>query len=273
MRRWIDICQVALLLMSAPCGGAEIFYMDHDAVTGGYIGPTGPLVLSGEIIPGDYDRLLRKVSEDPNRFLAGNKIILASDGGDVAEALKIAKLVKSLFAGIIVGPLTGRCVSACFFIYAAAAQREVDGDRLIGINRPYIVDAETVPPAPPDAAVADSKALMQVRVFLRENAVPNYLVDEMFRHASDDAYWLSADDQKNLGLRSQWFSQFLIAKCAWDDNTEREAYAGKRSMDDLKQMLICRERVTQDAAHKVLLTALPQKPMRDAGAKLPKSPP
>jgi len=54
--------------------------------------------------------------------------------------------------------------------------------------------------------------------------------------ASDDAYWLSADDEKNLGYKSQWFIQFLTAKCAWDDKIEREAYAGKRSIDDLKQI-------------------------------------
>jgi ATP-dependent protease ClpP protease subunit len=245
--------------------------MDHDPYTDKYVGPVGPLVLSGEIAPGDYDRLLSKILEDQDRFLAQNKIILASDGGDVAEALKIAGLVKALVAGIIVGPLTGRCVSACFFIYAAAGQREADGDRLIGINRPYLVDSESFPGTAPDVATVESKALTQVRVFLRENAVPDYLVDEMFRRASDDAYWLSADDEKNLGYRSQWFIQFLTAKCAWDDKIEREAYAGKRSIDDLKQMLKCRERVTQDAAHQALLSALSQKPPRDTGAKPPKS--
>jgi hypothetical protein len=270
MRRWIALCKVVLILVSTPSAGAEVFYMDHDPYTDRYVGPVGPLVISGEITVGDYDRLLAKILEDQNRFLAQNKIILASDGGDVAEALKIARLVKSLFAGIIVGPLTGRCVSACFFIYAAAGQREADGDRLIGINRPFIVDSEAVPGAT-DTSSVESKALMQVRAFLRENAVPDYLVDEMFRRASDDAYWLSADDEKNLGYRSPWFNQFLAAKCAWDDNIEREAYAGKRSLDDLKQMLKCRERVTQEAAHQVLLLALPQKPSRDAAAKLPKS--
>jgi hypothetical protein len=270
MRRWMVICKVVLILAATPSLGAEVFYMDHDPYTGGYVGPVGPLVISGEIMPGDYDRVLSKILEDPNRFLAQNKIILASDGGDVAEALKIAGLIKSLFAGIIVGPLTGRCVSACFFIYAAAGQRQADGERLIGINRPYIVDSEGVSAAPPDGTIVESKALMQVRVFLQENAVPNYLVEEMFRRASNDAYWLSTDDEKNLGLRSQWFSEFLTAKCAWDDAIEREAYAGKRSIDDLKQMLKCRERVTQDAARKVLLMALPQKPSREAGAKLPK---
>ncbi len=112
----------------------------------------------------------------------------------------------------------------------------MDGDKLLGINRPFI--AET-----------------QVRAFLRENAVPNYLVEEMFRHASDDAYWLSADDERNLGSRSQSFKHFLAAKCAWDEKIEREVYAGKRPADELKRLLKCKDGATQRAAHQALLEA------------------
>jgi hypothetical protein len=271
MRGRFVVCQAALLLLGAPSLGAELFYMDHDPYTHQYIGPVGPLVVSGEIIPGDYDHLLSKILDDPNRFLAENKIILASDGGDVAEALKIAGFVKSLFSEVIVGPLTGRCASACFFIYAAANQRETDGERLIGINRPYLVDSETTsppPPAPPmpssppsasaspaDAAAAENRALSKVRAFLQENAVPSYLVDEMFRRASDEVYWLSEEDQKNLGYKSQAFKQYLRAECAWDEGLEREVYEGKRSVEDLKEKWKCRSRVTQLQARQALLIA------------------
>ena len=250
-----------------PCRSAEFFYMDHDSVSDEYVGPVGPLVLSGEITTGDYAALLSKILGDENRFLAQNKIILASDGGDVAEALKIAQLVKSLHSRLSVGPLTGRCVSACFYIYAAAAEREVDGEKLLGINRPFIADTETAaatePAAATEAAAAaqaavaavESMALRQVRAFLQDNAVPSYLVDEMFRHASDDAYWLSADDEKNLGSRSQSFKHFLAAKCAWDEKLEREVYAGKRPVDELRRLLKCKDGATRHAAHQALLAA------------------
>jgi hypothetical protein len=265
MRARMALCNVALLLAGMPCLGAELFYLDHDPFTAEYVGAVGPLVISGEIMPGDYERLLSKIAGDEGRFLALNKIILASDGGDVAEAVKIAGLVKSLFTQVIVGPLTGRCVSACFFIFAAAAQREADGERLVGINRPFIADSDeaataTAVPVPVpvpgrDGALAESRALAQVRVFLRENAVPNYLVDEMFRRASDDAYWLSEDDEKNLGIRSQAFIRYLREKCAWDENIERDTYAGSRPLDDLKQKLKCLARVTRADAHEALMLA------------------
>jgi hypothetical protein len=253
MRLRNTLCLCVLLLAGVPASSAELFYMDHDPYTDRFLGPVGPLVVSGEIVSGDYDRLLARILEDENRFLSQNKIILASDGGDVWEAMKIAKLIKSLCTEIIVGPLTGRCVSACFFIFAAAGQREADGEKLIGINRPFI-DAQAAAAAPTaSAAAAESRALAQVRAFLKDNAVPDYLVDEMFRRASDDAYWLSAEDQKNLGYRSQSFNQYLRAKCAWDQQIEREVYAGKRPVEDLKPMLKCRDRVAQEAARQALL--------------------
>jgi len=257
MRRRIAL-PVALLLFSLRASGAELFYMDHDPVTDQFVGPVGPLVISGEIAAGDYDSLVAKIIEDEDRFLTQNKILLASDGGDVTEALRIAKFIKALYAAVIVGPATGRCVSACFFIYAAANQREVDGERLLGINRPYFDTA--APLTPPDTASVESAGLTQVRAFLKDNAVPTYLVEEMFRRGSSEAYWLSADDARNLGFRSASFTQFLVAKCAWDDRIEHEAYAGKGSFDDLKQMLKCRERVTREAAHQALLLARQQRP-------------
>jgi hypothetical protein len=244
----LSYCLLAIFSISAPSAAAELFYMDHDAFTEQFVGPVGPLVFSGEIEPGDYDRLLAKILDDENRFLSENKIILASDGGDVNEAMKIAKLIKSLYSEIIVGPQTGRCVSACFLIYAAAHQRGTEGERLIGINRPYIVDSG-------DARIAESNALQNVRVFLQQNEVPDYLIEEMFRHASDDAYWLSAADEKNLGSRSRALSQYLAEKCGWDDALEHEVYSGKRPLESLTKMWQCRASVTRPDAQRALDSA------------------
>jgi len=227
--------------------------MDHDPFTDAYVGPIGPLVMSGEIVGGDYDRLLRKITGDEGRFLAENQLLLASDGGDVAEAIRIATLLKSLHTKVVVGRVTGRCVSACFFIYAAAEQREADGERLLGINRPFIDGGQAS--AGEDSTPGAGRELEPVRAFLHENGVPDYLVDEMLRHPSDDAYWLSAEDEKNLGHRSAAFGRYLAAKCAYDEHDEREAWAGNGSMEALKQKLKCRNAVIQADAHKALLQA------------------
>jgi hypothetical protein len=251
-----------MLVAGAPVQSAELFYMDHDAYTGKYIGPVGPLVLSGDIIRGDYDRLLSKISEDKNRFLLLNKIVLASSDGDVREAMKIADLVKALRSEVSVGPLTGKCVGACFLIYAAAGQRVTDGELLIGITRPEGVESEPIAPTVVDANAGAVSDQTEVRDFLKENEVPGYLSDEMFRHEPGEAYWLSARDEANLKPKSPAFARYLIAKCAWDETVEQEANSGKRPFADMNTMWACRTRVTQIDARKALAAALKEKPAR-----------
>ena len=249
---------VLLLIACASARGAELFYMDHDPFTNKYVGPSGPLVLSGDIARGDYDRLLAKIAEDENRFFEQGKLLLASDGGDVPEAIKIARLVKALSTEVIVGPVTGRCAGACFLIYAAADQRGTDGPRLIGLYRPQLDDADAALLPAPDAAILEDAMQADARAFVQDNAVPDHLVDEMFRHGASDVYWLSERDERDLGAKSPMFEKFLAAKCAWSDALERSVYKGERPIEDLKEVWVCRARLTQPAARQALASALHQ---------------
>ncbi|HMK87367.1 MAG TPA: hypothetical protein VK437_15505 [Steroidobacteraceae bacterium] len=243
-------------LLCACAQGAEIFYLDRDPFTNEYVGPVGPLVLSGEIVPGDYARLVSKIAEDENRFLAQNKLILASDQGNAAEAIKIAKLVKSLYTQVVVGPLTGPCAGACFLIYAAASERGTDGANLIGIRRPGLAESEWLARSTAEAALLEEAMQAPAREFLVQNDVPVVLVDEVFKRAPTDVYWLTEDDEKNLGAKSAAFQKFLAKNCAWTDSLERAVYAGERPIDDLRELATCRIRVTQPQAHKALATAV-----------------
>jgi hypothetical protein len=216
--------------------GADFFYMDHDALTGRYTGPVGALVMSGDIERGDYDRLLKRLADDPQRFLSQDRLILASGAGDAAEAMKIGRFLKALHAEISVSPLTGRCVDVCFLIYAAADQRSADGPGLIGIHGA----------PPPDAAVGD---------FLRENQVPTDLVERVLRPTRGDVYWLSDSDEVALGPRSPAFTHYLVTHCHWSDDIEREVRSAKRPFADMKDMWACRTRVTRNDAVAALATA------------------
>jgi hypothetical protein len=249
---------LALALVMTRVFGAELFYMDHDPFTREYVGPTGPLVLSGEIVPGDYERLLAKIAADEDRFIGQNKLILASDGGDIAEAVRIATLVRSLDTEVVVGPTTGRCVGACFLVYSAAVLRGTDGARLLGLTRPTATneDLESLPAA--QVAVAEEKAALQARAFLEENAVPANLVNEMLGRPANDAYFLTERDEASLGSMSPAFAQLMRSKCGWSDTLEADVYGGKRPLDDLKQSWACRNRLTQAAAHQALALARPQ---------------
>jgi hypothetical protein len=101
-------------------------------------------VISGDIEPGDYDRLLAKIGDDPRHFLAQDKLILASSAGDANEAMKIGRFIKALHTEVSVGPLTGRCTDVCFLMYVAADQRGADGPGLIGIQGAAPADAAAV---------------------------------------------------------------------------------------------------------------------------------
>jgi hypothetical protein len=245
MRKWLLVWVPISLLACARLLGAEISYIDYEPVFKQKL-PGGPglLLLSGEIVPGDYGRLLAQIFYSQDAFFTTNEIILASDGGDVPEAIKIAKLVKSLYSTVVVGPATGRCVSACFLIYAAANERESDNEKLIGIHRPYIVDQELASMSPKEAERAQNEALRQAREYLKDNNVPDYLVEEMFRRSSKDVYWLSADDLERLGFQSPWFNQYLVATCGW---TAKYPWQENRL-----EVVKCKKRFTERAAQDAL---------------------
>lgn len=241
----------ATLLIAAPAPGADLFHMDHDPLSKEYVGPVGPLVLSGDITPGDYDQLLARIAADADRFIAQNKLVVGSDGGDLPETLRIADLVKSLDTEVLVGPLTGRCIGTCFLIYAAAAQRGTDGPHLVGIHRPSL----------------EPGGEAQLRGFLAENEIPAYLGDELFARAENDVYWLSEADERNLGAMSPAFERLMAAKCGWNTDLERAVYKGERPMDDLKSVWACRSRLTESAARLGLAAALKEKAAPDATGK------
>jgi|SRR5271165_2352232 len=242
MRHGITACILSLLLLCCAARSAEFFYMDHDPLSNEYTGPVGPLVLSGDIESGDYVRLLSKIAEDEDRFLASHRIIVAMNDGDVTEAIKIANLVRATFTEVIVGPLTGSCVGACFLVYAAAGERGTDRAHLLGLHRPG------------SDAAQDAAGL--VRAYLEENAVPHYLIEELFRHGAGAVYWLSQHDEETLGAKSPSFAQLFAAKCGWSDAFEHAVYKGEKPMEDLKAMWACRDRLTHPAARNVLDTAL-----------------
>jgi len=249
------VCTI-FLLAGAFAQSAELYYLDRDAFNNEYVGPVGPLVLSGEITPGDYDRLLAKIAEDDNRFLSQNKLILASNEGNAGEAMKIARLVKALYTQVVVGPLTGRCAGACFLIYAAAVERGTDGENLLGVTRPGLAESEWVARPTTEAALLEDSMQAPVRAFLVENQVPADLVEQVFQRPSTDVYWLSDNDETALGSKSPAFAKFLEKNCQWTQGLDKAVFRGERPFEDLKTFTDCRARMIRPEARKALALAL-----------------
>ncbi len=249
------VCTI-FLLAGAFARSAELYYLDRDAFNNEYVGPVGPLVLSGEIAPGDYDRLLAKIAEDDKRFLSQNKLILASNEGNATEAMKIARLVKALYTQVVVGPLTGRCAGACFLIFAAAVERGTDGENLLGVTRPGLAESEWVGRPTTEAALLEDSMQGSVRDFLVENEVPPDLVEQVFQRPSTDVYWLSDNDETALGSKSPAFAKFLEKNCQWTQGLDKAVFRGERPFEDLKAFTDCRARMIRPEARKALALAL-----------------
>jgi hypothetical protein len=244
---------LGLVCCAAPLRCAEVFYLDHDEFTHQYVGPVGPLVVSGALAAGDVDRVLAKILERPEQFLARDLVMLAASGDAVGEAIKLASLLQALHASVRVGTLTGPCTGACFLIYAAADERATDDPHLLGITR----------------LGAPESAAPRVREFLRVNAVPAQFSDKLLGQGGDEVYWLSGQDAAALQGRSAAFIHYLASRCRWDADLERAALSGQRPLDALQPMWECRRRETLADARRVLADArrAPAKPRTSSGRR------
>jgi hypothetical protein len=210
------------------------------------------VLLKGEIMLGDYDRLVQFALHN-NIDLTNGQFLLSSVGGDVSEALKIGQLVKNLYGTVWVQPDTGQCASACFIIFASAVNRHALAG-LVGIHRPYLDRTRLRSLAPKNAESLENKALLDAETYLHQLRVPSYLVDKMFEHASSEIYWLSDEDLVlELGTRPAWYEEFLIARCGFDKEAELEYFRNSATPGDIvHSMLIpveqCGTRLTRSEA-------------------------
>jgi hypothetical protein len=89
----------------------------------------GTMVIYGEIEKGDYQRFIKEYLtwKNPPTIFAFDSI-----GGNVVDAMAIGVFVRNSRIPVWV---TGKCFSACAFIYLAAPSRQATGE--IGLHRPY----------------------------------------------------------------------------------------------------------------------------------------
>jgi len=231
---------VALIVsaMLAACSiqskALEVTYIKQEPFRG-TPSPNEGLLLKGKIIPGDYDRLINIVKKNPKRFYASTGLILASPGGDISEALKIAEFVKKTYSPVWVGEWAGPCVSACFLIYASASKREA-GTGTIGVHRPYVDPKRLTSLSILESETSQKRLMHAARAYLEEHDVPTNIIDKMFQSSSLEVYWLSRNEiDIQLGRRPPWYEQYLIAHCGY--NKEMEARYFETNDEDLGKWL------------------------------------
>lgn len=168
------------------------------------------ILLEGQIEKGDYDKIF-KIAE----LGLTEGIYLFSPGGDVVEAMKIGRLVRSLrwttnapltqmlgseraqrlalFHGVKDPMRNNLCASACFFVHVAGIYRW--GDTLL-IHRPYLSDAELRKLSGDQVLRISQVARTETDAYLKEMGLPAKYSELMYSVPKDQVQLLAESDIK-----------------------------------------------------------------------------
>ena len=177
----------------------------------------GVLVLEGKIVRGDYDKLRNFLATKSNFDKISGGVFLASPGGEVAEAMKIGRLIRALQLSTDApsGPPTGipkfgesvikpnnlvdprmdyQCVSACFFIYVSGIYRNVNWAGRLGIHRPSPSENDLKKLSSDEVTNLNNRLHRVIENYLREMNVLVKYVDLMFSVSSPGMRWITQDE-------------------------------------------------------------------------------
>ena len=218
------------------------------------------VVLEGLIEPGDYNKLRDflvgerdyGIFNEPScndAYVDGcpDEIYLASPGGDLAEAMKIGRLVRSLgwetmaptrpFNSVegaenhlyeiksndLKDPNSNfMCASACFFIFVGGIEREDGLDvglpPIVGIHRPYLPTERLKVLSGSQAIATANLARATVEAYLKEMEVPTRYADQIFSVPKNQILWIGDDAfEKDLEGLIPSLRDWMDAKCKLTD--------------------------------------------------------
>jgi hypothetical protein len=152
----------------------QLVHLDQNSVA---------LTFTGPIVPGDFERLNTFLQSVPSSDDI-KAIFIDSGGGNVVEASKIAALFNKT-AAVVVVPSGSQCASACFLLFAAAAQRAVAPDALIGVHSANDNGQEDIDSMAFTTAVAREAAAY---------GVPPSIIGKMVQTEPNRVTWLDPSD-------------------------------------------------------------------------------
>jgi hypothetical protein len=233
---------------------------------------------------GDYDKLRNLV--DPNAEIqdgAGGvdgdwygdtykEIYLASPGGDLAEAIKIGRLVRALrwettvpsrFTNPYIKPETifakhhlknpkvnYMCASACFFIFVAGVYRtsedmDVEDNAILGIHRPFLTDADLRAMSGDQAISSANQLRVVIENYLKEMGVPAKYADLMLSIPKDDVQWIenAAFETDFKGIIPE-LRDWVYARC--DKRTDVEKALWENTKEKTRGQMTAAEKTISD---------------------------
>lgn len=204
------------------------------------------IVIEGEIRKGDHEKLLSAILEKGIEF---RKVFLASNGGDVEEAIKIGRLVRSLSYSTEVGKRFGdkrfcdkivdqkncMCASACTLIYLSGVKRSGDS---LSVHRVYLNHDSLKRLSLEESRYVSEYLETLTSEYLTEMGAPLSYVEIMSSAASDRLVHLDKDYvEKNLSGYIKGYDEALIAKCGSSDNAFKQLVKESASQKERDRLL------------------------------------
>src|SRR5450759_2930875 len=174
----------------------------------------GVLIIEGKIEPGDYIKIRSFLSEASNFSKMTGEVFLASQGGNVFEALEIGYLIRHLRLStdapsrpppterssgsevILSYDLADRrhyqCVSACFLLYVAGVYRDFIWAGRLGIHHP--IQRKPVGATEKEASIAAVDMRIKLKSYFEEMNVPNKYLDLMYSVPPNEVRWITQSE-------------------------------------------------------------------------------
>ena len=162
------------------------------------------------------------------------RIFINSVGGNVSEALKMAKLIRELELHVIL-PMDGKCFSACFYLYSAGVFRLTYDDKSIGIHSPSFEKKFFKELSQEEANLIYKGRESEAYDVLRDFNIPEKFISKMKSVPSQDLHFLSLSDMTELAF-DRIYNERLIS---FSGNTKLDDES-RDSIDDFELRSIMR---------------------------------
>jgi len=175
----------------------------------------GVLILEGKIESGDYLRVRNFLSEPSNFEKMTGEVFLASQGGNLFEALQIGYLIRHLRLSTdapsrpppatrssgneiirpsdLTNPCHYQCASACFLLYVAGIYREFVWAGRLAIHHPQI-ENKPIGATEHDLASASVEMRNKIERYFEEMNVPNKYFGFMYSTPATEVHWITQSE-------------------------------------------------------------------------------
>lgn len=148
------------------------------------------LALGGDVAAGDTEaaEALIKTANDGDRLISA--VRLDSPGGSLAEAVKLAGLIRRAKLPTMVAA-GSRCASACFIVFAAGNEKFASYDAAIGVHGVSDKFGH-------ETAQTEEATIAMAR-FASGFGVPPRIIGQMLTTHAHEIAWLTPDDLRAMG--------------------------------------------------------------------------